>query len=474
MNYLSEMVAVLKPSETRLVEKALRTQSQNSRRWDLFKRISTGDYRSDEEVAQALYGKEPSSAFSHLKTRLYNNILEIIFPNHLPEPEDSAEQLRYECLRKILLAQFFVSREAYQNGFHTLAEAKALATQGGLLPERIMAEDMMLRMKSLLQADDEDPPVSQDVEALKLQLDAKQETLRLERLMERENPLPENLPAHVPALAARFAEALSLPPGKTTFWQLRFLIHYHLACHQIPQAAQMAKRLQQLIQELDADIDQAERPQAFLLLSRVSFAAGNESGARHWLSQVFATANPASLNWLQALEQLFLLDSYARDYPAATHSLHQAMAHPKLGLSTFKACKWRYYQACMAYVSGNWHQSLQLILENKELFKYKSKWLLGLKVLEMYNFIALGKHDLVEYKLNALKQLLKRQKNHDVGRCKFLCKMIGIYLRTGCDKDATRGKLPHDSKYLWSPFSYEVVCLDTWLLSDHERPQVQA
>jgi hypothetical protein len=467
MNYLIEIVRILKPREMRLVEKVLRTQSQTSRRWDLFKLIVADGCKTDEEASMALYARAPSSAFSHLKTRLFQNILEIIFPDNAAQIEGIVQQARYDCWRKLLLAQFLISREAFQNGIATLQEARQIAQQGDHLSELILIEDQLMQVRSQIQDEEEVAAEPQAihamVDALRANLDAKQATCALERLVERQNLNPLKLPDSITQLAHTFAQTYVLPYQNSSFGQVRFLLQYHLATHDLLQAAIAAQYLTQAIQDPHTDINFADRMLAYIDISKVSYLHGNESGARSALAHVFASASPQSISWLLALEQVFLIDFYAHDYARAEELLQQALAHPKLELSSFRASKWKYYEANLAYVKGNWHASLHLIQENKELFKYKSKWLLGLKILEMYNFLALGKHDLVEYKLNALKQLLKRQKDYNIGRCKYICKMVGGYIRPGLDLQESMRPQACDTQLLWMPFDYEVVDLATWM-----------
>ncbi len=467
MNYLIEIVEALQATEHRLVEKALRTQSQTGRRWDLYKMISTGACKTDEEAAMIMYGKEPSSAFCHLKTRLFNNILEVIFPCSLAQMQGQADVLKYECWRKILLAQFLVSREAYQCGNLMISEAKVLAQQVGLLAEGLILEELLLEVQVQLQAEEEEPVGAGEVDALmdalRIDLDAKQETLKLLRLQERQNLHPENLPASLHHLATRLANTHAKASSKTRFWQLRFMLHYQLAIHQLEPAAQYATLLWQAIRDPESDIAHSDRMQALLDISNVSYRMGDVTVARQILEEVMAATHRDSLHALHALEQLFLMDFYNQDYVAAARTIEIALTHPKLTLSAFRISKWRYFHANLEFVLGNWHKSLHLVAENKELFKYKSKWLLGLKLLEMYNFIALGERELVEYKLNALKQLLKRQKDHDIGRCKYICKRIGTHLRRSQERDESAQHYPSDTMYLWTPFNFEVVSLDAWL-----------
>jgi hypothetical protein len=466
MNYLIEIIEALQATEHRLVEKALRTQSQTGRRWDLYKLIASRACKTDEEAALAMYGKEPSSAFCHLKTRLFNNILEVIFPNSLVQTQGQLDALKYACWRKMLLAQFLVSREAYLCGSLMISEAKVIAQQVGLLAEGLILEELLLKVQVQLQTEEEETAEAGEVDALmdalRVDLDAKQATFKLLRLQERQNLRPENLPASLHHLATRLVNTHAKISSKTRFWQLRFMLHYQQATHQLEVATQYATLLWQAIQDPETDIAHSDRMQALLDISSMHYRMGNVTVARQILEEVMATAHNDSLHGLLALEQLFLMDFYNLDYAAAARTLQIALVHPKLSLSAFRASKWRYYHANLEFVLGNWHKSLHLIVENKELFKYKSKWLLGLKLLEMYNFIALGERELVEYKLNALKQLLKRQKDHDIGRCKYICKRIGTHLRTSQDREECTPLCPSDTMYLWTPFNFEVVRVEVW------------
>ncbi|MFN8397310.1 MAG: hypothetical protein U0176_21985 [Bacteroidia bacterium] len=466
---------MLKPAEAKQVDKALKAQAQNSKRLEFFRHILASPKSMDDDAAKAIYGREPSSAFSHLKARLYENILEIIFPDNLPVLDAAPDRHRYDCLRKILLAQFFMSREAFLNAALILQEAEGIARQATLTPESVLIADIGSRLhaqmsdEDLSEPDAQQPLITDLMDTLRQDMDARHMALQLEKLSERHNFLLKDLPSALHEAASLWElQSENLPTG-LAYWRMRMLIQYCLIGRNWEAAANTAGKLAILVEEAAATLSDADRHHAHLIVAKAYYAAGRQDDARFHLDLVFASASSSSLASLLALELALQLSLYASDLDSAIHYHTVAQQHPKFSLSEFRQSKWRLFQAALAYGQGSYHDSLQLIQETKELFRYKSKWLLGIKVLEIYNFIALGKHDLVEYKLNALKQLLKRQKGHDIGRCKVIARVIGTYLRLHQNGEILQRPQAGDLSEHWAPFDYEVVPLEGWLSTLREE-----
>lgn len=478
MDSLKELIRCLDRAEVNTIENYFRfqTDKNNSKRLRLFKLIREGKVEDDFQAARKIYQSPPSSAYSHLKTRLKDNIINLLFPNYFKDEENPFMRSKYDCWRLLMLGQFLLSREAYGEAEKQLREALKLSERYGLTVEKIMINDLLVNQLSVIKKEqkvvNEKDQVDQELDDLRIIMKAKElyNRLYLTDLFNTTNISEVRNEATVVVNAVRdLYQDHRLP--KAGYWYFNLSALIHRLCGEFPEALSFAQQMSQLVREFPDLFGNDRVIDAELQLSRLYFFNGCSQQAKTIVLEMMERTCSDTLVYLDMLEVLFQVSLYDRALDEASSYLEIAMEHSKLKVSKLVHIKWQFYSSNLQFLQGDYSGSLASLADNKALVRYKAKWLFGYKLLELLNFIELGKYDLVEYRLNAFKQLLKRQQGANTARCKYLCKIIALLVKNNYQFDATLETYHQrlvqldfeDLSWQWKPFGYEVVNTEQWL-----------
>ncbi len=122
MDYLIELVGLLQKSKAQSSELLRTTLEPGSKEERLFELISEGRVRSDEEAAEALYGKaEPSPSYQKVKQRLKERLLRhVLWLEAKDGPGDDRQAAYQDCNQKWAAAQVLLANNAKLNGIDVL------------------------------------------------------------------------------------------------------------------------------------------------------------------------------------------------------------------------------------------------------------------------------------------------------------------------------------------------------------------
>lgn len=488
MESLKELIQCLDKAEVTLVENYFKFQNDknNGKRLKLFRLVRDNKVDNDVQAARKIYQSAPTSAYSHLKTRLRENIINLLFPNYFKEEGNAYSRGKYECWRLLMLGQFLLSREAYSEAERNLKLALDLSKQYNLTVEKIMIDDLLTNQLSMIKKEQKKeslaPDMKQELGDLQRIMQAKKlyNKLYIADLFNTGNPddlWQESTPI-LEQVKDLFERENSAEAG---YWYYNLSSLINRMCDNVPHALQFALSQFELVEEDPTLFTFSRKINARLQVGKMYLYNQQPTAAKQIIEEAMDLANPETLIYLDLIEVLFQIHLYDDNIEMAEMLMEQALAHPKLEVSRLASVKWMFYRANLEFRLGNYNASLELLFENKELLRYKSKWLFGYKVLEILNFIELGKLDLVEYRVNAFKQLLKRQSKGNTDRCKYLCRVFGLVIKHNFD--ATQAlpvyfekleQMPQSvNTWQWKPFGFEIVNVDRWMTSKqlHEMAQ---
>ncbi len=88
-----------------------------NRKLTLLEHIQASDNVQDASICQFLYAKSSSNAYTQLKSRLYQNLLDIVLfgSNMESDVSDSFVKIRDRCYRNLQVIKFFATKELYRN-----------------------------------------------------------------------------------------------------------------------------------------------------------------------------------------------------------------------------------------------------------------------------------------------------------------------------------------------------------------------
>lgn len=479
MKNLKPILNALNTKELASIRLKLEDQPQTGRRLELLNLLSSIPTLTDQEAAEILYQSAPNSAFSHLKARLQQSILNALFPFTPVYQESKYDNKRQECWRKIFIGHFFINRGAVDFGNSQLDQARDIAEEHGLIVEIPLIEDLLLKQSSNLTMPltngSNKTEFTPQFMGTKVEqyLQAQQEFQQVSQIDRFYNYHSNSLqPYEDLALnGLRKSIDMDIAPRIAYLYQASLTILAKAHGH-YKQALDYAKRLYMIAYAKQSHFSLTEHLEATLIYAQLAILAGRPGVGIDFTTLILDQAPKGSLIELKIFETKFLLSFYEGDQLAAQEILDLALSHPLLKDSPFYFGLWHYYQSHMILLQKGPSQSLQALNNCRELLKYKTKWLLGYKSLELYNCILLKEYDLAEYKLAAFKQLLKRQKSHQIARAKLICRVISYLSRNNYDFPATRTYLKEqltlselwDTSCHWTPLNYEVLNIERFLI----------
>ncbi|MEM0995759.1 MAG: hypothetical protein AAGN35_01710 [Bacteroidota bacterium] len=479
MKYFKEMIGILTPKERMQIREGLELQSTPCRRLELFELIDAGAVDDDEAAANYLYGDRSGSAYSHLKARLRTSMIDILFPPYFPQSAGDYYELRSECWRELQIAQFFLAREAFGIARKHLEDARSMAESSGLVSEMLIIEDLCMQHFPLQSTRATRKPsregINSRTDLLRSRLEAKQQYNKLFQMDLFQNfsaaPLTPGMEMALQAVRERREKT---PFPRVQYWYCHLVILFEKMQGNFTEALEVADDLWELTRRHTPRFSRTETLEASLAYAKMAAYNGHWSRAGEVTQQILEEAPAGSWVELNALEIAFLLRFYTGDFAEAEAFQRAGSAHPKNQSSAFHAALWNYYHSYLAFAAGNYPEALGLLAASGELTRHKSKWLIGHKVAEIFNLIALRNFDLVEYKLNAFKQLLKRQKANRIDRGKHIAQVFTRLMRNDYDFEVTRQEFSHNQLIReksegqpgWEPFNFEVLQIDRFLEMD--------
>jgi len=145
MERLTGIIRIMRKGEKRLLRHlyAANTNGEQKLRLKLFNLIEAGKVSTDAEAIMALGEKQSSSAFSHLKTRLREDILNVFLlqesSKRIPQPARAAG---LECRKKLAQGYILMLRGAFKEGISVLNSVQLLANKYELPAELVLLNQL--------------------------------------------------------------------------------------------------------------------------------------------------------------------------------------------------------------------------------------------------------------------------------------------------------------------------------------------
>ena len=482
MQILTEIISKLNKAEVALLNSYYRTlaESRSSKRQELLELLLSGETDiDDEEAAKIIYGKAPDAAFSHLKERLKNDILGIIL---LQDPERKfsvpSRQAKFTVRKRLMEGELLLSRGISGEGIKILKKAAKLAAKFELVAEQILIEDLIrdhLGFKiGLAEFEKYSQNIEDNIFILTEILYSKHELKKLTL----SNLFKANRKKGYKDIAAETLVKLRESYNRTNsphigYWYYKTAVSYYLAIREFKQALVFANNFLILVEEeiaiqSDSNIAGINMNIAVILLNlkrpeeAIEFAM---TAVEHFKTGL--------INELVALEVLFYAYLRSYQYDQCAYVLKTAFKHKKIKSNKFVLAKWNFLRANYDVMTGNFDDALKELSKHTSLSKDKSGWLLGFKILEIIAIVEAGLNDWFEYRLEAFKKLLQRQKGNNIHREKLIYSILYNLVRQNYNFDITYEAKIDDFKklidakgdYYWNSNSYEVIKFDEWFLS---------
>lgn len=489
MEGLVTLVKSLTKGEVSLIKHLYRIKNspENKKRDQLFHAIEQGLISTDEEGKKLFNDNQTPSAWSQLKSRLRNDILNaMLMSDSNGKYKTPYAQAAFDCKKAYLQGELLLGRGIYGEAMSILKKALKLAEKFELVPEMIMLDDLMrshmIMKEGVMAFKDKSESIQKSIALLQKLENAKYHHYEI------------TSPDMFQANARNMSNEYFRKKGKTLLGEIqrdyeetksnRIGFYYHLTAmnffsylKKYEQALEHSNKLHELVDKSKVVSSKSNLAGVNMEIANIQINLGNYEQAVQKAQRSLTFFKGGMINELYALETLFYAHFRMKDMVSAGKVLKKALAHPQLEYNKSFADRWIFIQAGYEFQMGQHKKSLELIRKDKRLSKGKSEWMLGFCLLEFMNHLEMGNRkwvfDHFDYFRKQMKRLSnKEEESKDNRRCSSIVNIIKSFINNDGDYDKTvneeRRKIRllkfAKKEYYWDPTGAEIIRFDEWLL----------
>lgn len=481
MEELTEIVKNINSGEIRLIRKFYKIgeENDNLKRLELFNLINKGKVSTNEEAIKKLYNSSKvDSKFSHLKTRLKNDILNIIL-YHEGERKyiTPFRQATFDCRKLILKSDILLSRGANKAGLNLLNKAEQIASKYELPAEQVVISDMLRSHLGIRKG-------MHEYEKYKLNIDKQLNLLNdifeakdLYNHILLPNIFYKNKEKEYISMSASAVSKLENIFYKSKSSQIGFLyyyiaIYYHELGKEFDKSLKFALKLLDLVKNNPSIYAPNRIAGTYLQIANLNLKIGNYIETINHGEEALKIFRKGIINELVTMELLFFAHLYSKHFDKTDTIIEKAINHKTVKENEFYQGKWQYFMANNKFFEKKFHESLNILRQNTYLAKDKSGWFVGWNLLELLNLIEMEEFDLFYYRFDAFKLLVRKQKIESP-RIHLILNILENLIKSNFNFKITNTSNKSDlellmsqkSNYVWDPLGFEIARFDQWFLS---------
>jgi len=474
MEELRQIYNSLTSSEKRFVRNYYKNDP-DKKRLRLFQLLEEGIEISDEDAMKEIYGEISKTAFSHLKSRLKKDIMSVLlFQEGDKQSAAPYRQAEIDCRRLLIEGDLLLKRGVYKTAVKTLKKAKKLADQYELTAEAIIIEDLLRThigfKKGLKEFNEYSKELHSKFSLMEEILEAKEVYNKIGlgstfKKNEKEDYLTYAKKSYK-KLQSFYENTKS--PTVGYYYYLTALYYFHLI-KDYESALNNAKNLLQLLENSSSIKSSTRIANANLQVTDILIYSGQYQESIHYANETINHLGKGLMNELVSLQWLFFAQFHSGALDQAGQTLERAFAHPKRKASDFLHGKWWFYRASFYFAKGNYDDSLNALDQNRKLLKDKSTWMLGTRLLEIMNFVEQEQFRLIDFRVEALRKLLQKQKKKT--RIQSILKILQTLVNNHYDfdiainkeKELIRKLKDGEEDFYWDPMGFEMIRFEEWV-----------
>lgn len=476
MKELKQIYNSLLPSEVEYLMQHYSLKGKR-KRLKLFSLLEEPTPPENTAAAKVIYQKgETASTFTHLKERVRQDMLTMLMLQDTERHSKSAyRQAEIECRKLIVEGDILLKKGIYSPAMKALEKSVKLAATFELVNERIMAEDLIRTHLGFREGPKRykayNDSITQNYQLLGDMLEVKSlyYGILLPNLF---SPNLTNEYIEQCRVAHERMQVLFARSGSANIAYYMYLtgLYYYTFLNNWEQAAQQAQHLLKVV---------ADEPaiNSFLRVANAQLQAANIAIKLYSFEVAVAHAQVAvdifkggAMNELVSLEQLFIAAFNAQQKVVYQPALDKALGHSKIRSSDMLYGKWLFYKAASQFADGQLEEALNTLHANNILLKDKSGWLFGHRLLEIMILMERKDYDLIDFRIEALRKLLQRQKHKSITRIKTIFQVLHIFVKEGYDYRATFTETAsqlallesNENLYFWDPAGFEIFRFEVW------------
>jgi tetratricopeptide (TPR) repeat protein len=462
------------------------TNGEEQLRLLLFNLIEKDLVKNDAEARAAVGQKGSRSAYSHLKSRLREDIVNVFLLQETPKRIAQANRAAgFECRKKLAQAYVLMFRGAHSESIAILDSAETLAQKYELIPEQILIKHLIREsvhsIKSVVQLREINESINSNMSVWADILRSEEISLMmtLPHLFKESGELNEGVlnEERIRELRELFDRSGSARVG---FWYYLAFIEFANRNRMYEEAIKAGKEFISLVSDNPSIWSKNNLAGANQMLGTAYLSTRDFASAAEHFALADRNFPTAGNNRLANLELLFRAQLGLGDHAAALSTVERTMIHPRYGVKPETSSTWLYHEACAQFASGDHSAAFKSLNMDGFLQKQRDERNPQFRILEIMVLMAMKDEEWIEFKLNTLRKLIARYRNLGTPRVKSAINIISALLRNGLDFDNLGAKaeeslllcLNEADGYEWDPSGAELVRLDRWVRAQQRNQEL--
>jgi tetratricopeptide (TPR) repeat protein len=485
MERLIGIIKILRKGEKRLLRHmySATTNGEDRLRLELFNLIESGVVKTDDQASKALNRKHSSSAYSHLKTRLRDDILNILLLQESSKRIAQANRAAaFDCRKKLTQAYVLIFRGAYQEGQEVLWSALAIAERFELVAEIVLMNHLLREVVHLIKDVNQLHQVNTDIS---VNLAKWGDILRSEELsliMTVPHLFKESSGDEPEINAQLIAELESLyrknGSARIGLWYYLAFIEYNTSRHNYDVAIEAGKQFVDLVENNPSIRSKNDIAGSNQMLGTAYLNTRNYDNAATHFAKADKYFPIGGNNRIMNFELLFRAQLGMSDHQSALDTINAAIAHPRAKAKPSTLPRWLFFMACTKFLEGQVDNAYRTLIKESYLTKQRDTWNVQYRILEIMILIEQEEEEWIDFRIQTLRKFLSRNRSIGTPRIKAAVDILSALLHSNLNF-LTLGKKAelqlHDSfneaqGFEWNPEGAEIVRVDKWILS--KRPLV--
>ena len=478
------LVGSLKPGEVQLLQHfySFKNNPENKKRDKLLKLAISKEITEEEKVMIFLYGERSTSAFSQLKTRLKDDILNVLLMQD-PSVKFSTlyAQAAFDCRRALIQGEILLSRGVYPEAVSILTRASKLARKYELYAEQVQLDDLLRNHLTMKQNSKAFIELSESINTALEKLEGLQNAKYIHYLVtvpglyNNINPGSDIIKDGEKIISDLEVELQATRSTRVQFYYRLAALSYYSHSHDYEQARLHGTALLDLVEKDPVVQSRSNIAGTKMELSHVMLNLSRNMEAMQLAQQSMQHFKPGMINELNAMYKVFFAFFRENDIANAEIIVQKALKHKQLKFNEMLNAQWLLIKAAVEYSKGEYDQSMKTLKKDTTLTRDKTGWLWGYYLMEIMNLLEVkGGSEWVDNRIESLKKVIYRYSDR-VGtenpRGLIIFRILQALASNHYDFDETvKQEKEHietlkkaAGKYYWNPTGFEVIRFDEWI-----------
>lgn len=446
MKILFDIVKKLRKSEIRRIRQRIQQAPFDFERvGKLFDLVTRFGEKEEAFYSDKLYGKEPNNTFRVTKSRLKKMLENAVIHDKSLTDYSPSVNARLQARKKFLQGEILLGRGAYAASKNLLLQVVSTAKKFQLYEDEFQAEMLLYRNYSNRSSVVDFSKQTQHIlELNRTRFLLTQGSILYYRLS---NVFAhQTLPINELEENRTYIEELKEIAQETGHHQItRYYLLSELYYHELAALDEKALEFGLAYREHVHSTPELSSPQNLAIaegyLGEIYLRLGRFDQAEEASSKSLSGFTKDQMNYMRGLELAFRIAFFSGARERAEAIIHEARSHSlfveedEFEGSKHLVGRWHYFYAAFQFKNGNFKEANRELQGTSALLSDKKGWNLLVRRLEILILHELGHIDLLETKIQNLRQFVKRtQKKSARARSSEVLKLLLVWHRTGYNK----------------------------------------